>query len=70
MNWKFLFPGTNKISDAMDNIQIRGFENNRRPSRDIFQGKMSIKVNNYNYPLLGGVGIVPFLYTQAGITFE
>lgn len=29
-----------------------------------------MKLNNYNYPLLGGVGIVPFLFTQAGITLE
>ena len=27
-----------------------------------------MKINNYNYPLFGGIGVVPFMYGQAGVT--
>lgn len=47
---------------------MRGFENDRNPSADNLQAKFSMKVNNYNYPVLGQVGIIPFLYAQAGIS--
>ncbi len=58
----------NIISDFYENIEVRGFENDRRPSESVLQAKASIKLNNYNYPFFGGVGIVPFLYGQAGIS--
>jgi hypothetical protein len=35
----------------------------------VLQAKGSVKINNYNYPLFGGIGIVPFLYAQAGVSF-
>ena len=70
MNLKTLLSGSKKISDALENIEVRGFENDRRPSKDLLQGKFSLKMNNYNYPLLGDVGIIPFLYTQAGFSLQ
>jgi hypothetical protein len=32
--------------------------------------KGSFKINNYNYPLFGGIGIIPFLYGQAGLSID
>ncbi len=32
--------------------------------------KCSIKLNNYNYPLFGGIGIIPFIYAQGGLSIE
>jgi hypothetical protein len=34
------------------------------------QAKASVKINNYNYPFFGGIGIIPFMYGQAGLTLE
>lgn len=60
----------NSISDFFENIEIRGFENDRKPNPSLFQAKGSIKLNTYNYPLVGKVGIVPFLFGQAGVSVE
>lgn len=60
----------NTVSDLMENLEVRGFENNRKPSTDWLQLKSSIKLNNYNYPLLGGLGFAYFFYLQGGVAWN
>lgn len=36
----------------------------------MLQAKGSFKINNYNYPFFGSIGIIPFLYGQAGVSLE
>ena len=54
----------------LENIEVRGFENDKRLGDSIFQMKSSLKFNIQNYPFLNQIGVVPFFYFQGGLSVE
>ena len=56
------------ISDLLENLDIRGFEPSKNPAPSVANMKTSWKFNVYNYPLLGSIRVIPFLYGQIGVS--
>lgn len=67
-NLQMLISRKNYVSDLLDNIELRGFDDDKKPHRSFINWKNSIKFNIYNYPGLGKVGVVPFFYAQLGLS--
>jgi hypothetical protein len=56
------------VSDVIENMQVRGFEQKPMPIPTYSNCKFSVKLNIHNYPVIGEARITPFLYAQTGVS--
>lgn len=50
-------------------MDVRGFENNKKPTPSYANLKTSLKFNIHNFPVLQDARVGTFLYAQAGLSF-
>lgn len=57
------------LNDLLESIDVRGFQNLRRPVPSFANLKGCLRFNIHNYPVLEEANIVHFLYGQLGLSF-
>lgn len=57
------------MNDILESMDMRGYENIRKPLPSYANMKASLKFNIHNYPVLKDANVIMFLYAQTGISF-